>query len=120
MSAKRLPALLDKQIGQLKAHDLDAMMRNYRDDAVVMRPGAVATGKAEIRDFFAEYLKMDPRIGEIMVAESTEDIILYYATIAIGTTVHKDVGTWVLKDGLIWRQTAILIAETAEGPGGKA
>jgi ketosteroid isomerase-like protein len=111
MPATRLPALLDKQIGQLKAHDLDAMVLNYCEDAVVMRPGAVARGKTEIRDFFAEYLKMDPRIDEIMVAESTEDIILYYAKIRIGDEVHKDVGTWVLRNGLIWRQTAVLVSE---------
>ncbi|MDF5752066.1 nuclear transport factor 2 family protein [Spongiactinospora sp. TRM90649] len=111
MPAIVLPALLDKQIGQLKAHDLDAMMRNYHEDAVVMRPGATARGKAEIREFFAEYLKLDPRIEEIMMAEGTEDLILYYAKIGIGDDVHKDVGTWVLKDGLIWRQTAVLVSD---------
>jgi ketosteroid isomerase-like protein len=111
MSALKLPALLDKQIGQLKAHDLDAMMKNYHEDAVVLRPGAIARGKIEIRDFFAGYLKMDPRIDEIMVVESTDDLILYYAKIGIGDEVHKDVGTWVLRNGLIWRQTAILVSE---------
>ncbi|RBQ15277.1 hypothetical protein DP939_36140 [Spongiactinospora rosea] len=111
MAAIVLPALLDKQIGQLKAHDLDAMMRNYHDDAVVMRPGAIARGKAEIREFFAEYLKLDPRIDEVMVTEGTDDLILYYAKIGIGDQVHKDVGTWVLKNGLIWRQTAVLVSE---------
>jgi len=111
MSATKLPALLDKQIGQLKAGDLDAMILNYHEDAVVMRPGAVARGKYEIRDFFAEYLKLNPQIEDIMIAESTEDIILYYATIGIGGEHHKDVGTWVLKDGLIFRQTAVLVSE---------
>ncbi|MCG5219451.1 nuclear transport factor 2 family protein [Streptosporangium sp. KLBMP 9127] len=111
MSAIQLPALLDKQIGQLKAHDLDAMIRNYQEDAVVMRPGATARGKIEIREFFAEYLKMEPKIEEIMVAESTEDIILYYATIRIGDEVHNDVGTWILRNGLIWRQTAVLVSQ---------
>ncbi|MEU9832619.1 nuclear transport factor 2 family protein [Streptosporangium sp. NPDC048047] len=111
MSATQLPALLDKQIGQLKAHDLDAMMNNYHEDAVVMRPGAVARGREEIRDFFAEYLKMNPQIEDIMTADGSEDIILYYATIRIGDQSHKDVGTWVLRDGLIWRQTAVLVSE---------
>ncbi|MFI0421856.1 nuclear transport factor 2 family protein [Spongiactinospora sp. 9N601] len=111
MAAIVLPALLDKQIGQLKAHDLDAMIRNYHDDAVVMRPGAIARGKAEIREFFAEYLKLEPRIVEVMVAEGTDDLILYYAKIGIGDEVHKDVGTWVLKNGLIWRQTAVLVSD---------
>jgi ketosteroid isomerase-like protein len=112
MSVSKLPALLDKQIGQLKAGDLDAMMKNYHEDAVVMRPGAIARGKEEIREFFAEYLKMDPRIEDIMTADSSEDIILYYATIGIGDEHHKDVGTWVLKDGLIWRQTAVLVSQS--------
>jgi ketosteroid isomerase-like protein len=111
MAAIKLPALLDKQIGQLKAGDLDAMINNYHEDAVVMRPGAVARGKAEIKDFFAEYLTLNPRIEEIMIAESTEDIILYYAIIGIGDEHHKDVGTWVLKDGLIYRQTAVLVSQ---------
>lgn len=111
MPVVHLHALLDKQIGQLKAHDLDAMMQNYHEDAVVMRPGAVAKGKAEIREFFAGYLAMNPQIEEIMVTESTEDLILYYAKIGIGGEVHKDVGSWILKNGLIWRQTAILISD---------
>lgn len=110
MSTIEMPVLLDKQIGQLRKHDLDAMMENYHPDAIVMRPGAVARGKAEIREFFAEYLSMNPEIIEVMTAEQAGDVILYHAKIGIGADVHADVGTWILRDGRIWRQTAVLVS----------
>lgn len=110
MAQTQLPPLLDKQIAQLRAHDLDGMMNNYDPDAVVARPGATATGKAEIRAFFQAYLDLEPEIVEVMTADQSDDIILYYAKIGIGGKVHADVGTWILRDGLIWRQTAVLVS----------
>lgn len=110
MAQSQLPPLLDKQIAQLRAHDLSGMMNNYHPEGMVMRPGATAVGKDQIHDFFQDYLNMNPEIVEVMTAEQSDDTILYHAKIGIGGKVHADVGTWILRDGLIWRQTAVLVA----------
>ena len=105
-----LPALFQKDLDQLRAGDVDGMLSNYHPDAQIMRlPDTVARGRSEVRAFLEGYVALRPRIVEVLAIEEADDSVLYHSTIEIGGNTLAIVGTWVLRDGLIWRQTAALV-----------
>lgn len=112
---QQLPALFEEDLAQMRSGDVDGMLKHYHPDAQVMRlPDTVATGKIEIRAFLEGYLSMNPKIIEVIAIEEADDCVLYHSTIDIGGTVLGIVGTWVLRDGLIWRQTAVIVPASPE------
>lgn len=105
-----LPAMLEKGIVQLHAGDIYGMLGNYHPDAQVMwLSDTVATGGREIRSFLEGYVALKPKIAAVVAAKEKNDCILYHSAINLGGTVRGLVGTWVLRDGLIWRQTSVIV-----------
>jgi ketosteroid isomerase-like protein len=94
----------------MRAGDIDGMLVNYHPDAQIMRlPDVVARGKAEVRKFLEDYVALKPEIVEIVSIDESEDTVLYHSKLNIGGDILGIVGTWVLRDGLVWRQTAVLV-----------
>jgi hypothetical protein len=115
MTATRneLTELFDRQVEALHNNDLEAVLANYRDDAVLVRFDAVGRGKAELRTMLAEYLALEPRTLELVALQATDDVLCYEADMSIGGAAVKTYGTLVLRDGRIWRQTAIIAGPTS-------
>jgi ketosteroid isomerase-like protein len=110
MTATTLPALFEQDLAQMRAGDVDGMLSHYHPDAQIMRlPDTVATGPAEVRAFLEGYVSMKPKILEVMAIDQADNTVLYHSKIDIGGNVTGIVGTWVLRDGLIWRQTAVIV-----------
>jgi ketosteroid isomerase-like protein len=110
MTATMLPALFEEDLAQMRAGDVDGMLTRYHRDAQVIRlPDTVARGKEEIRSFLEGYLAMNPNIIEVMAIMQEDNCVLYHSTVSLGDKVIGLVGTWVLRDGLIWRQTAAIV-----------
>lgn len=105
-----LRAMFEKDLAQMRAGDVDGMLVNYHPDAQIMRlPDVVARGTAEVRKFLEGYVALQPKIIEVIGIEEADNTILYHSKISIGGNELGIVGTWVLRDGLIWRQTATLV-----------
>lgn len=106
----KLPSLFEDDLRELIAGNLDAMAEHYHPDAQIMRlpDSAVAKGKKEIKAFFADYLSLDPEV-EVLTCKQEDNCILYHSTVTINGESSDLVGTWVLRDGLIWRQTAVAV-----------
>jgi ketosteroid isomerase-like protein len=102
--------MFERDLAQMRSGDIDGMLRNYHPDAQIMRlPDTVATGEAEIRAFLEGYVSMKPEILEILAIDQADDTVLYHSKIKIAGNIMGIVGTWVLRDGLIWRQTAVIV-----------
>jgi ketosteroid isomerase-like protein len=102
--------LFEEDLAQMRAGDIDGMLVHYHPDAQAVRlPDSVARGKEEIREFLAGYLALNPQIVEVLSIKAADNSIVYHSTIKIGDAVRGIVGTWVLRDGLIWRQTAAIV-----------
>ncbi|MEY9964901.1 ketosteroid isomerase-like protein [Streptacidiphilus sp. MAP12-16] len=115
MSATQVPAMFEKDLAQLRSGDIEGMLSNYHPDAQIMRlPDTVATGTTEIRAFLEDYVALNPKIIEVMAILQADDCVLYHSTIEIAGNVLGIVGTWVLRDGLIWRQTAVIVPASPE------
>ena len=110
MPEATLRAMFEKDLAQMRAGDIDGMLVNYHPDAQIMRlPDVVARGKAEVRKFLVDYVALKPEIVEIISIDESEDTVLYHSKLNIGGNIVGIVGTWVLRDGLVWRQTAVLV-----------
>jgi ketosteroid isomerase-like protein len=107
----RPPAFLQRHIDLISAKDLEGLMARYHPDAILLRPGVgMARGQDEIRKLFTGYLEMNPQIEPVFMSEGTEDLYTYYAHVTTDRGEQDDVGTMVLRDGLVWRQTAFAVS----------
>jgi hypothetical protein len=107
VSTDQLRDLFDRQLAALHAENLDAVMANYRDDAVLIRFDAVARGIDQLRPAMAEYLSQKPRTLRLNNLQATDDVLFYEADMSVGGAEVKAYGTLAIKDGKIWRQTAV-------------
>ena len=110
-----LHALFNRQVEAIHNGDLDSVLENYRDDAVLVRFDAVATGIDEIREGLREYLTLRPRTTALLNLQAVGDVILYEADMSVGGNPTRAYGSLVLRDGKIWRQVAIFAEPPAAG-----
>ncbi|MFI6479178.1 nuclear transport factor 2 family protein [Nonomuraea sp. NPDC050663] len=101
--------LLARQIAAIEGGDLEGLLRQYHPDAVVTRLDLVARGREEIRALFAAYLAKAPKLEELGGLQEAGDTLLYRATMVVDGQRFTTFGTFVLNDGLIWRQTAVAL-----------
>jgi ketosteroid isomerase-like protein len=107
--------MFEKDLAEMRAGDVDGMLANYHPDAQILRlPDVVSKGRDEIRKFLEGYLAMKPKIVEVIAIEEADDTVLYHSKIDLGGRTLGIVGTWVLRDGLIWRQTAVIVPPPVE------
>lgn len=115
MAETELPPMFAEDLAQMRAGDVEGMLANYHPDVRILRlPNIVANGKDEARAFLEDYVALKPTIVEVISIDQSDDIILYHSTINVGGNDLDLVGTWVLRDGLIWRQTAVIAPAHAE------
>lgn len=95
-----------RQMEALDALDLDALMKNYTDDAVLLRYEGVSTGIKEVRETFTGYLSVKPKLLDLQEYVETADTIFYRAIMSLNGEPEHAFGTLVVRDGKIWRQTA--------------
>ncbi|NJP90550.1 nuclear transport factor 2 family protein [Nonomuraea sp. FMUSA5-5] len=98
--------VFDRQLAAIAGGDLEALLAQYDDEAVVVRFDRVAGGPAEIRELFSAYFAAKPQVDEVVSMRATDDVIFYHAMMTVGGNRVATYGTLVLKDGRIWRQTA--------------
>jgi ketosteroid isomerase-like protein len=110
MPETTLHTMFEKDLAEMRSGDLDGMLANYHPDAQIMRlPDTIARGPAEVRAFLQGYLAMHPKIIEVVSVNEADDTVVYHSKISLGGNAMNIVGTWIMRDGLIWRQTAVIV-----------
>jgi ketosteroid isomerase-like protein len=104
--------LFDRQLAAIADRDLEALLAQYHDDAMVVRLDRVARGAAEIRELFTGYLAAKPEVVEVTSLQVVDDVVFYSALMAIAGNKVTTFGTLVIRDGRIWRQTAAALPST--------
>lgn len=91
----------------LGAGDLDEIVADYADDAVVITPGGVNRGKDGVRAAFVQLLGDIPDAAWDLKTLIYEDDVLFleWAAVAAQTQVEDGIDTFVFRDGLIRVQT---------------
>lgn len=98
--------LFDRQLAAIAERDLEALLAQYHDDAMVVRFDRVAKGPAEIRELFTAYLAAEPEVIEVTSLQVVDDVVFYNALMTIAGNKVTTFGTLVIRDGRVWRQTA--------------
>ncbi|MEU8693815.1 nuclear transport factor 2 family protein [Streptomyces sp. NPDC048665] len=104
-------AVLERQLAALASGDLEAVMENYTPDATLIRFDQLFVGAKAIRMGLSVYLDLKPRLVTLEQYAEHGDTLLYRAIMNVGGQERRAVGTLVLREGRIWRQTAAFIGE---------
>jgi uncharacterized protein (TIGR02246 family) len=98
--------VLDRHLAALGAGDVEALLKDYSDDAVFLRPDGAYTGHAELRAMFTDLFSglfkpgtYDFSLDAMQVAGDAA-LIVWHANCA-SATVTGATDTFVMRDGKI-------------------
>jgi uncharacterized protein (TIGR02246 family) len=91
----------------LGAGDLDEILADYADDAVLITPAGVLRGKDGIRAAFTQVISDIPDAAWDLKTQIYEDDVLFleWAADAAKNRVEDGIDTFIFRDGLIRLQT---------------
>jgi hypothetical protein len=95
--------LLDRHLRLIAAGDLEALLGQYHEDAVLLRFDRVVTGRAALRDHYVAYLAARPRVKELLQVAEAEDLVSYQAVVEQGEEEHRAYGVIVTRGERILR-----------------
>ncbi len=110
--------VMTRHLDAFQAGDVDAVMADYADDAVMISPNGVRRGAAEIREAFAGFFAGLFAPGtytfttDLTTAEGETAFMLWHAE-CTGATIPIGTDTLVIRDGKIVAQTVALKVEPA-------
>ena len=88
--------------------DLDALMSDYCEDAVLVTPDGILRGSGEIETFFEEFLADFPPSSTFELSQCTAERTMAYIVWS-GRSEHLDIPfateTFMVRDGKILTQT---------------
>jgi hypothetical protein len=112
-------ALFDRQLRLIEAADLEGLLGQYHDDAVLLRFDRTVAGKAALREHFAAYLAGRPRITEVLQVADSDDLVSYQAVVAQGGDEVRAYGAFWVRGERIARQVSGLFPAPGGGRKGQ-
>jgi hypothetical protein len=107
--------LFDRHVRLTEAGDLEGLLGQYHEDAVLLRFDRVVRGKDALREHYAAYLATGPRFKELLQVADTEDLVSYQAVIEQGDEEHRAYGAIWTRGERIVRQVSGLFPVAAGG-----
>ncbi|SRR5258706_9355416 len=90
----------------LGAEDLDAIMMDYADTAILISPAGVLRGKEAIRGFFADLLQAVPKAQWGVTTIYVDNVLfLEWTADSPRASISDGVDTFIFQNGLITLQT---------------
>jgi hypothetical protein len=107
--------VFDRQVRLMESGDLDGLLGQYHEDAVLLRFDRAVRGRAALRDFYAAYLAQRPRMLELLQYADADDLISYQALLELGGEERRAHGAIVLRGERIARQVTGLFPAAGGG-----
>ena len=98
--------LFDRHVRLTEAGDLEGLLGQYHEDAVLLRFDRVVRGKDALREHYSAYLAARPRFKEVLQVADTEDLVSYQAVIEQGDEEHRAYGTILTRGERILRHVS--------------
>jgi hypothetical protein len=98
--------LFDRQLRLIDAGDLEGLLGQYHEDAVLLRFDRTVAGKAALREHFTAYLAQRPRVREVTQLADGQDLVSYQAVLELGGEEVRSYGALFLRGERIARQVA--------------
>ncbi|HUZ22708.1 MAG TPA: nuclear transport factor 2 family protein [Streptosporangiaceae bacterium] len=105
--ARNPEEVFQHHVEALGAGDLDEIVADYADDAVIITPSGVSRGEDGIRATFVQLLADVPEAAWDLKTLIYEDDVLFleWAAVAAHSRVEDGIDTFVFRDGMIRVQT---------------
>ncbi|MFD4138621.1 MULTISPECIES: nuclear transport factor 2 family protein [unclassified Streptomyces] len=104
-------AVLERQLAALASGDIEAVMENYAPDAALIRFDRTSAGAEAIRATLSAYVTVKPTMVSLVQYAEHDDTVFYRAVMNVEGQEKSTMGTFVLREGKIWRQTAGFFGE---------
>lgn len=101
--------LLAEQVALLDAGDADGLANRYHPQGVVLHEGGAVDGAEAILELFTQAVFPPRRIVKATTVCRTEDTLLYDVLQDVAGNTVRIVGSFVLRDGFIWRHTSLAV-----------
>jgi hypothetical protein len=98
--------LFDRHVRLTEAGDLEGLLGQYHEDAVLLRFDRAVRGKDALREHYGAYLAARPRFKELLQVADTEDLVSYQAVIEQGEEEHRVYGTILTRGERILRHVS--------------
>src|SRR4051812_20637570 len=98
--------LFDRHLRLIEAADLDGLLGQYHEDAVLLRFDRAVTGKAALRDHLAAWLASRPSFKEVLQVAASEDLVSYQAVVEQGGEELRMYGAMFTRGERIARQVS--------------
>ena len=105
--ARTIQQVFDAHQKAFEAGDLERLMADYADDAILLTMDGAAVGKEGIQGFFENAFKSFPGLKVSFDKTAVEDdtFLLQWSGDSEVATIPQGVATFIIRDGLIQRQT---------------
>jgi hypothetical protein len=99
--------VFSRHVAALSAGDLDALLADYAENALVLTPSGEYRGRAAVRELFAKLLEALPEVAlEAQVTAFADDaLLLHWTADSLLNRIPDGVDTFVFQDGAIRLQT---------------
>ena len=106
-----IDSVLEDNAALLAAGDVAGLVARYAPDAQIVHATGVARGSEEIEALFSDQSRHRPQAVAVEMVGRSEDTVAYRARMRVDGTEVGVVGSMVLRGGLIWRQTTVVVEE---------
>lgn len=101
--------LLAEQVALLAAGDVAGLASRYHPQGVVLHEGGAVKGIEAILDLLSRSASVPRRTVQARTVCRTDDTLLYDVVQDIADSRVRIVGSFMLRDGLIWRHTSLAV-----------
>jgi hypothetical protein len=108
--------LFDRHLRLIEAGDLEGLLGQYHEDAVLLRFDRTVAGKAALREHLGGWLAGRPRFKEVTQVAASDDLVSYQAVVEQGGDEVRAYGALFLRGERIARQVGGLFP-VASGEG---
>jgi len=98
--------LFERQVRLIESGDLEALLGQYHEDAVLLRFDRTVVGKAALREHFGAWLAQRPRIREVLQIAESEDVASFQMLVEVGGEAVRSYGALFLRGERIARQVS--------------
>jgi hypothetical protein len=107
--------IFERQVRLIAARDLDGLLGQYHEDAVILRFDRTVSGRAAIREHLGAYLAQQPQVREVTQLAAAGDVVSYQAVLELGGEEVRSYGALFLRGERIARQVTGLFPAVSGG-----
>jgi hypothetical protein len=112
--------VFDRHARLLEVGDVEGVLGQHHEDAVLVRADRVVEGRAALRELYAAEVAQGVRVVELLQVAESADALGYQAVLEVGGQEVRAHGALVLRGERIWRHVTGLFPQASGAARGRA